>query len=332
MPRVEIDIQPGDTLAQACQKVRNAYREAGALVLAFEHLNTLLPISSFCHFFHVELEGKVYVVVVSVKEWDENSTIEVLNVLLNLRLDPEPPGNWPLFRFHSAYPVSPVLLTLFGDEPASVFECRAALVVGYGVDVRPSQAYQLATVGVMLLRECFGMKSSLTDPEAEKAVVEAISRWFKAERFPEGGAPINSLVVLGFLYGESLRARLPYASRWVRLRDSPTWPVLVFGKAPEDRETALSGLRGEPDLVGQVAGGSFLASRRLSEAPRELSEDRAERPSAKRRSAGEPLHVVFNPVGTVLAAYRTNAPELVLESTSALKGKCEEVLGAPDEN
>ncbi len=300
MPPVEIEIQPGDSLAQACLKVRNAYREAGAAVLAFEHLNTLLPISSFCQFFHVELEGQIYVVVVSVKEWDENATLAVLNVLLNLRLDPEPPGSCPRFRFHGPHPVSPVLLTLFGDEPSSAFECRAALVVGYGADVRPAQAYQLATVAVTLLRECLGLRTGLSDPRAEEVVAEALSRWFAPQRFPEGGAPINSLAVLGFLYGESLRARLPYASRWVRLKDSPVWPVLVFGRTTEDREGALSGAGGAP-----------------SEGPHP--------------QAGNP-QVVFNPIGTILAAYQAGAPRILLESSAALERKCEEALGAPDEN
>ncbi|MGQ9592248.1 MAG: hypothetical protein ACUVYA_18355 [Planctomycetota bacterium] len=297
MRPLEIHIRPQDSLAEACLKVRNAYREAGATVLAFEHLNTLLSTSSFCHFLHVELEGKVYIAVVSTKEWDDRNTLAVLNILLNLRMDPEPPGSWPLFRFYGAHPVSPVLVTLFGDEAPSAFECRAALVVGYGADVRPAQSYQLATVAVRLLRECLGLKTSLLDPRADEVVAEALSRWFRPDRFPEGGAPINSLVVLGFLYGESLRARLPYASRWVRLKDAPPWPVLVFGGGPEGGRAPGPGRSSSPGRV----------------------------------SCGDRSHVVFSPVSTVISAYQENAPKLLREASSSLEAKCEEVLGAFDE-
>lgn len=312
--------------------MRNAYREAGATVLAFEHLNTLLSTSSFCHFLHAELDGKVYVAVVSTRPWDESTTLAVLNVLLNLRMDPEPPGSWPLFRFYGAHPVSPVLLTLFGDEAPSAFECRAALVVGYGADVRPAQSYQLATVAVRLLRECLGLKTSLLDPRAEEVVAEALSRWFRPDRFPEGGAPINSLVVLGFLYGESLRARLPYASRWVRLKDSPPWPVLVFGGRTERGRS--QGPERSAGMGAQAAGAEEKAGAEGGASGAKISAARVRAAGSSSSSStvgSDRSHVVFSPVSTVISAYQEGAPRLLREASAALEGKCEEVLGAFDE-
>lgn len=229
MSAPEVEIQPEDSLEDAVSKVVAAYEALGAKPLAFEQLNTLLPTSSFCQFFQMELGALRYIAVINSRPWDESSVLDVLNILLNVRMDPDPSASPPRFRFYGAHPVAPVLVTLFGDDASSDYESRAAVVVGYGRDLRPSQSYQLAAVAVHLLRECFGVRASLLDSAAVDIVAEVLSTRFSASRFPEGGAPLNALVTLGFLYGELVRLRLPYVSRWVSLRDQSPWPVLVFG-------------------------------------------------------------------------------------------------------
>jgi hypothetical protein len=230
----EVQISPGDSIEEADRKVAAAFRQRGVAPLAFEHLNTLLPTSSICHFFQVDCEGRRHVAVVSSQPLEESALLAVLNILLNIRMDPDPPGPPPRFRFYSAYPVAPVLETLFGDSAASEFECRAALVVGYSADIDPDHCYHLAAVAVHLLRECLGLRTALEDPEGESVIAEAMGRWFTTSRFPEGGEPVNAIVTLGFLYGELVRVRLPYLSRWEIARDVSPWPVLVFGQPHQE--------------------------------------------------------------------------------------------------
>ena len=136
-----------------------------------------------------------------------------------------------MFTFYSAQAVPPVLLGLFGDTPAADFECRAALVANFGNELAPSQAFQLAAVGVHLLRECFGFRTDFYEPEAEVDLGRSIVAGFGPDQFHRDGSPLNSLIVLGFLFGEVLRARLPYATRWARVRDCAPWPALIVGAA-----------------------------------------------------------------------------------------------------
>lgn len=334
MSCLEVHIGPGESIEEADAKVLRAYQELGCNPLPFEHLNTLLPTSSFCHFFQVHEDGRRAIAVVNAQPWDENTVLTVLNILLNIRMDPDPPGLPPRFRFHGAYPVAPVLLTLFGDTPTSEFECRAALVVGYAVDLQPSQSYQIASLAVHLLRECFGLSTTLDDPDGDLKIAEAIERWFPAARFPEGGAPLNSIVSLGFLYGEILRTRLPYTSRWVRLREHAQWPVVVFGaKLDEDTSTDvdvgdLAG-PGSPGTVREGAGGGAADAGAGGENRLGVRDARPEtKPSADR---GGP-QIVFNPIASVIAIYQGGSPAAIREATLALARKCEETLGAADEN
>jgi len=318
----EVEIRPGDSIEEADDKVAKAYRARGASLLAFEHLNTLLPTSSFCHFFQIELEGHRYVLVVNSKPWEESSILAVLNILLNIRMDPEPPGPPVLFRFHGAYPVAPVLLTLFGDLPPSHFECHAALVVGYATDIQPSQSLQLAAVAVHLLRECFGLRTGLSDPDGESVIGEAMTRWFSTQLFPEGGAPLNSIVTLGFLYGEIIRSRLPYLSRWVRIKDHSPWPVLVVGRRPDRSMPKGHTTEGARPVAPAPSGASKPA---LSEASRPASGEGA--PASQ-----DSQQIVFNPVATVISVYQGSPGSFLAEASEALARRCEEVLGTFDEN
>lgn len=295
----DIEILPEDSVTEADTKVIAAYQGQGAVLRPFDNLNTLLPTSSFCHFWEArrERERERYILVVNSQPWDESSILAVLNLLISLRMDPDPPGERPLFRFHGAHPVAPVLQSLFGDSQASEFECRAAVVVGYALDVQPGDAFRLAAIAVHLLRECFGLETSMADPEGDLRVAEALSRFFPPNSFPEGGEPFNAFIVLGLLYGEMLRARLPWLSRWVRLKDPGMGPILVFGPRPDPRDAEDSWLQGQT-----------------------------------REASQESQHVTFNPLSTVFNVYRGDPPQLLRQSAEALLLKCEEVLGAIDEN
>jgi hypothetical protein len=236
--RLEVEIQPGDSLRDAADKVALAYEAQGCPLLELEQWNNFHVTASYCRFFQVHRDGREYIIVVASLPWDEKSTLAVLEILLGMRLDPDPPGLPPLFRFHGAHPTPPVFVTMFGDTPVSDFECRAALVARFGTDLQPSESLQLATVAMQLLRECLGVRTSLSDPDGELRIAEAVSRWLPRNRFPEGGAPFNAILTLGFLYGEILRARFPYMSRWVRVKDYAPFPVLVFGPKPSESSPA----------------------------------------------------------------------------------------------
>lgn len=288
----EVQISPKDSIEEADRKVAAAFRERGAAPLAFEHLNTLLPTSSVCHFFQIDCEGHRHVAVVSCQPLEENALLAVLNILLNIRMDPDPPGPPPRFRFYGPCPAAPVLQTLFGDSPASEFECRAALVVGYSADIDPDHSYRLASVAVNLLRECLGLRATLEDPDGEAVIEEAMDRWLVASRFTEGGEPVNAIVVLGFLYGEYVRVRLPFVSRWAVRKDLSPWPVLVFGPSGERPP-------GEPPSGDGVEGRSTVA---------------------------------FNPVGNLVSVYQGSPSSTLREAIDALARRCEESIAAIDEN
>jgi hypothetical protein len=237
----QVEIKPGESIQEADAKVEGAYEAMGRSVLAIENLNSFLPISSYCHFFQVNAGGRELVLVVMTGDWDERTLLTVLNVLLEIRMDPDPPGRPPLFRFYSPSSVPPVIGTLFGDSQVSDFECRAALVAHFGKEVAPDRALQFGTVGMVLLRECFGISTSFQDADSEACVETAVVERLRAENLPEEGAPLNCLICLGFFYGESLSQRLAYPSRWLRMRDPSPWPVLVFG---EDTPAGAAGREG----------------------------------------------------------------------------------------
>ncbi len=251
----EVEIGPEESLLSAATRVARTFEARGSRLHPFDHLNALLPTSSVCHFFQTRCGGRESVIVVMPREWSEQLTLTVLNILLNIRMDPDPPGPPPLFRFYCAHPVPPVLRGLFGDSPASDFECRAALVAQFGSDVAPSQAFQLAAVAMHLLRETLGISSGFFDPDGDLRIAEAVTEGFRAEEFPEDASPLNAIIALGFLYGEILRARIRISSRWVRIKDSGPWPSLVFGSSdPAQAENAEGVLQGLPQVVFNPIG------------------------------------------------------------------------------
>jgi hypothetical protein len=247
----EVEITREDTLEAADKKVAAAFEALGAPLLGFEGLNSVLPTSAFCHFFQTSLHDRPGVLVVMTADWDEQVTISVLNILLNIRMDPDPPGTLPLVRFYGARAVPPVLHSLFGDSPASNFECQAALVAHFGNDLAPVQSMQLAAAALHLLRHALGVRLGFFAPDADLVLARALIQWFGPEHLPKESSPINSVTVLGFLYGEILRARSAHASRWAMVKDAAPWPALIFGPVPQEASDAPadSGAAGVPQVV-----------------------------------------------------------------------------------
>jgi hypothetical protein len=229
MQEAKVDILSTDSLSEAVAKVEKGYEQLGASLLAFENLNTFLPISPFCRFFQASFPDREVVLVVMTGAWEEKVLLTILNVLLEIRMDPDPPGRLPSFRFHATETVPPVLQTLFGDAPVSEFESRAVLVVHFGRDLEPTSAMQFAGVAKNLLRECLGVSADFFDTDSVLRLDETVVDGFRQAGLAEDGAPLNALVSLGFLYGELLRERFGYPSTWLRLQKQGPWPVLVFG-------------------------------------------------------------------------------------------------------
>jgi hypothetical protein len=221
-----VNIRPGDTIFQADEKVERVFEALGCTLYSCETLNTLLSTSQFCHFFQVGHQGRQCILVVMTRPWDEQALITVLQVLLGMRIEPDPPGSRLLFQFYSAYEVPEILRSLFGDSPACEFECRSSLVARFGNDLSPGECQQIAAVATHLSRECFSLPTALLDPEAEKRIVEAICDYLRSASLEV--EPLNSLIALGCFWGEILRARLPYASRWENVEEFKPWPGLVF--------------------------------------------------------------------------------------------------------
>lgn len=229
-----VTIEYGDSVEVAADRVASECRKAGEDLFSLEPLNSMLPTSGFCHFFQTRLDGRDCVVVVMVKDWDDASMIRILNLLLEIRMEASSSGSPPLFRFCSVQPVPPVMETLFGDAIVAEFECRAAPVVRFGGELEVEMAMQVAAVGMFLLREILDLRADFWGDAGEERLVEALERYLAAEEFPDEGAPLNTLVALGFLYGERQRARLPYPSSWVKLEDLGPWPSVVFEEPPGD--------------------------------------------------------------------------------------------------
>src|SRR5690606_6921822 len=159
----DVDLHPGESIYKADERIEEAFEDAGLQLVAFEGYNTFLDTSSACHFFQVPSENGRAVVVVMTSTWEEKPLVTVLNVLLELRLDPDPPGSLLPVRFYSAHEVPGVLRSVFGDSRCCQFECRALLVSRFGHDVRPDLSLQAAAVGAYLVRECFGTQVGFFD-------------------------------------------------------------------------------------------------------------------------------------------------------------------------
>jgi hypothetical protein len=229
-----VDISPQDTIDQADEKVEKAFEAEGAVLVAFENLNSLLGTSSTCHFFQVEYQQRQCILVVTTAAWDEGTVLTVLNILLEMRLDPDPPGSKLFFHFYSGHRVPDILFALFSDSPASAFECRACMVARFGHELQPASCQQLAAVGVSLCREYFSRSLDMQDLNGGVAGLAGVLGDLGREGLP--AEPLNALIVLGCLFGELVRGQLRLPSRWGAPPESSPWPgLIVSAPAPVPR-------------------------------------------------------------------------------------------------
>lgn len=230
LPRIEI--REDDSIEKASARLEQAFAKAGAELGSFE-FNNALPCANHCRFFHVALDGREAILVVSTGGWDEDTTIRVLNVLLELRLDPDPPGSRPRVEFYSSTPVPDILRLLFSDSPIGELECRACLVARFGHDLEPAACEQLAAAARFLIRDLFGVDLSPADESFFELWLGEVERLRAAQVAAE---PLNALIALGCLLGEGLRAELDRPSGWAAIRQFEPWPALLF--APPARSRA----------------------------------------------------------------------------------------------
>jgi len=288
----EVEIEPGDTLQKAEERVERTFEAVGLELVAFESLNTSLPCSDVCHFFHVESDDAPSVVVVCVERWSEETVITVLNVLLELRMDPEPPGSRLRVRFASAYAVPDVLELLFGDALISDLECRAALVARFGHELEPSDCTQFAAAATQLGRSHFGVEISIIDPQGVERLIELVCDHLRPAAPP--GEPLNALIVLGCLLGELLRSAVGRPTRWARNRQFDPWPGLLISLAPEDVPAGEASPVRSDDAAGARADEAAAESR--------------SHPGRVGRESGAPS-LTFHPIAHVIQLYRSGDRE-----------------------
>ena len=243
----EVTLEPDDGLEEAVARVSDACRRRREDLYSLDPLNALSPTSEYCQFFQTRLEERDCVVVVMVQEWSDDALVRVLNTLLELRA--EVGARPPLFRFCSQHPIPEVFGTLFDDGPVSEFECRAAPAIRFGTELRADAAFQFATVGMFLARVTFGVRVDFTGADGEAALARILDGPLAAREYSAAAVPLNTLISLGFLYGERQRVRIPFASHWVQLKDLGPWPSVLF---THDVEPAADG-ESSPDATRRVA-------------------------------------------------------------------------------
>ncbi len=236
----DVEIRPSDTIFKADERVENAFEAAGLGLMAFDGLNSLVELAPFCHFFQVVREsqdGGTDIVVVVTKPWDEKIVIKVLNYLLEILMDPDPPGSRVKFQFYSPYDVPKVLLSVFGTTPCCHFECRSLLVARFGHELKPDICQQLAATAAHLTTECFQTRASLFDPHGGELVERLVEDRFIADS--ECLEPINALISLGCFYGETMRAQVATTSAWAAVKECAAWPGIVFAPPDDDGEARV---------------------------------------------------------------------------------------------
>jgi hypothetical protein len=238
-----IEVSPREPLIAVIRRLDRACRERGIELCGFEKLNTALPISGFANFFQAWIDGVETIIVIMTEEWSKVVVTDewtgmasdvILQLLLEIRAEPDPPGSRQRFEFYAAYPPPPILTTLFGAYRISPLECRAANVVKFGRDLRAESCTRLAAVGVKLLSS-LDASVDFYDPRGIDVLSRSILEEVHALRIPVEGAPINLLICLGCLYGELLRSRLPYPTDWAMVKEYYPWPgLVVWSRKPGD--------------------------------------------------------------------------------------------------
>ena len=241
----EVQINAGDSLDGAEVKVRSAFEEAGLDFSGMAWINSRLPktIADECRFCCTRNDDSMLVIVLSVGSWQEKATLSVLNIALGLRLDPQRPGTKVRLRFFSAADVPSELLLIGGDTVFSEFEARACLIARFGEDLKPQNCQQMAAAGMYLSRSVLGTEVSFLDPGSPDQLAAAVCDKLDLEELPVD-EPLNSMIVLGCLFGEMVRAQVDLESSWMALRQFESWPAVVFSrrKSTESDNVAFSPL------------------------------------------------------------------------------------------
>ncbi len=224
-------MSPGDEIAVVAAKLEAACRQEGLLLMSLDGLNRLEPYAGACRFYQATIEGAETIVVVNVGEWTNDLLVALLNILLEIRSDPDPPGAVLRFRFLSSHPVPALFATFFGDHPIAPLESRAAVVARFGDGLQAEECTRLAAAAVQLLKG-EGVQTRFDDPEGFRLVSSFVLQEIRARRFPQEGTPMNLLICLGAFYGELVRSRLPCGSRWAMVKEYLPWPCLVVAGRP----------------------------------------------------------------------------------------------------
>ena len=231
-----VEIAPGCGIEEAEEKVCAVFEDADLGFVSIRDINSRLPCVDLCRFYESRVDGEVLISVVSIGSWDENETLNVLNILVGLRLNPYPRGRNVRLRFFSAEEVPSVLLLIGGDTVLGEFEARACLVARFGEDIRSENCQQMGAAGMHLVHSVLGMKVSLQSPESPDALDKAVCDTLEREGQPVA-EPLNSMILLGCLFGEIVRSQVELASSWLPLPQFQPWPAVVFTRAEKSDGT-----------------------------------------------------------------------------------------------
>ena len=233
----DVQIAPGECLEEAEARLSAAFEKAGIEFLGMDRINSGLPCRERCKFFCSGSDAGLLISVLSIGDWGKNETLNVLNILLGLRLEPHQPGKKVEVYFFSALEVPAVLRLIGGDTVFSEFEARACLVARFGEDIRPENCQQMAAAGMHLVRLVLNTEVSLLDPDSPDELVRAVCDSLEAEELPVA-EPLNSMILLGCLFGEMVRTQVDLESKWLKFpRFDPSWPIVVFTRKEKTEES-----------------------------------------------------------------------------------------------
>ena len=233
----DVQIAPGECLEEAEARLAAAFEKAGIEFLGMDRINSGLPCRERCKFFCSGSDAGLLISVLSIGDWGKNETLNVLNILLGLRLEPHQPGKKVEVHFFSALEVPAVLRLIGGDTVFSEFEARACLVARFGEDIRPENCQRMAAAGMHLVRLVLNTEVSLLDPDSPDELVRAVCDSLEAEELPVA-EPLNSMILLGCLFGEMVRTQVDLESKWLKFpRFDPSWPIVVFTRKEKTEES-----------------------------------------------------------------------------------------------
>ncbi len=231
MPLPQVDISPGHEIEAAASKLEAACRQEGILLISLDGLNRLEPYAGTCRFYQATIDHEQTIVVVIVGEWTNDFLVSLLNILLEIRTDPDPPGAMLRFRFLSSHAIPALFATFFGDHLIAPLECRAAVLARFGDGLQAEECTRLGAAAAQLLKG-EGIQTGFADSEGLRVLSLFVRKEIRARRFPQEGTPMNLLICLGALYGELIRSRLPCESRWAMVKEYMPWPCLVLAGKP----------------------------------------------------------------------------------------------------